>query len=271
MAYPSSAPAGGPRAGAPYGPPMGGPGSPATRRRLTNAQRTRLRLVSGILVLVGVLGGLVATFALPHVYAARVAILYNLGDTDASAGLADTTLTTQTLLATSVNVLQPVAASSGVPLEYLQKNVSATVVANTNKGTQDDNVPNSEMIQIQVNHPDRESGINLANAVAQQYVQVANSSYDALRAQIENAQRQLANPTTPPDAATDLQTQITDMQTELAQTVTNNDLASIPGGAYTVTDPVFPNTLITLGVGAVVGILLASLVGLRMVRRWTQR
>jgi uncharacterized protein involved in exopolysaccharide biosynthesis len=38
-----------------------------------------------------------------------------------------------------------------------------------------------------------------------------------------------------------------------------------------VTAPVFPNTLITLGIGALVGAALAGLVGSRMVRNWTRR
>ena len=148
-----------------------GAGRPGARPALTSAQQTRLRLVCSLVVLVGVLGGLLATVVLPHVYGARVQVLLNLGDTSSSTALADTTLTTQALLITSAEVLAPVSTRTSVPINYLTANVTATVVPNTNPGTLDDNVPNSEVIQIQVNHPDRSSGVVIANEVAKQYLQ----------------------------------------------------------------------------------------------------
>lgn len=251
--------------------PGGGPGRPGGRPSLTGAQQTRLRLVCSIVVLVGVLGGLLATVVLPHVYGARVSVLVNLGETSSSSALADTTLTTQTLLITSAQVLAPVSAHTNVPMDYLTKNVTATVVPNTNPGTLDDNVPNSELIQIQVNHPDRASGVEIANEVAKQYLLIASGPNDQLQAQINNAQQQLANPVTTPDAALDLQGQITDLQNQLSANIQQGNLASIIGPAYSMTAAVFPNTLITLGIGALVGALAAALIGLRLVGSWTKR
>jgi capsular polysaccharide biosynthesis protein len=270
IAPPGGPPRGLPPLPGPLGARPGGPGRPG-RPPLSRAQQGRLRLVCALMVLVGVAGGLLATVALPHVYAAQVEVLYNLGDTDSSSGLADTTLTTQTLLITSDQVLQPVSASTTVPVDYLQKNVKATVVPNTNPGTTDDSVPNSEVLQIEVDHPDRISGVELANAIAKRYLQVANGNTDLLEAQLDNAQRQLSNPATPPESLPDLQSQVTDLTQQITQDASSNSMASIVGPAYSRTAAVFPNTLITLAIGALAGVLLAALVGWRMVSRWTRR
>ena len=276
MTIPRSAPFGG--ASGPTSRPVGLPplpgrsgNGPGRRPALTRAQQARLRLVSAIIVLVGVLGGLLATVILPHVYAARVSVLINLGDTSAATSLADTTLTTQALLITSPQVLGPVSARTTVPIDYLFKNVTATVVPNTNPGTVSDNVPNADVIQIQVDHPDRTSGMEIANEVAKQYLSVAGGPNNQIQAQIDGDQRQLNDPTTDPNAALDLQAQISDLQNQLSSNVRGETLPSIVGPAYSVTAPIFPNTLITLGIGALVGILGAALIGFRLVKGWTKR
>jgi uncharacterized protein involved in exopolysaccharide biosynthesis len=218
-------------------------------------------LVSAIMVVLGVAVGLMATVVLPHIYAAQTTIHYNLSNRDGTDDNADRTLTTQTVLITGRDVLQPVSDSTSVPIDYLTKNVTATVV------------PNSEIIQIQVTHPDRTSGIQLANAVAQRYLQLANANgpQAQLQAQLDAVQRQLANPATPADTVADLQSQIGDLQSQLATNAATTNVASTVAPAYSVTSPVFPNTLITLGLGAVAGALLAGLIGSRMVRNWTRR
>ncbi|GAA5160085.1 hypothetical protein GCM10023321_42140 [Pseudonocardia eucalypti] len=271
MATPSSAPTGGagrPAPRLPGPPPVPGgfrpppgyrpPMPPQSRPALTGAQQMRLGLVSAILVVIGVALGFVATIALPHVYAAQTTIRYNLSDRSSDA---ERTLTTQTVIITGREVLQPVADSTGVPVDYLTKNATAVVV------------PNSEIIQIQVNHPDRASGMQLANAVAKRYLDVANASGQAaaLQAQLDNAQRQLANPATPPATVGDLQAQVSDLQGQLAKLATGSNIATVVAPAYSVTAAVFPNTGITLGIGALVGVALAGLVGARMVRGWTRR
>jgi capsular polysaccharide biosynthesis protein len=272
MVTPSSAPTGGagrpaPRLPGPPGPgpfrPQPGFGPPPTPSRpsLTKAQQVRLTLVSSILVVLGVVLGLVATVVLPHVYAAQTTIRFSLGANDSGDDNADRTLTTQTVLITGRDVLQPVADSTGVPIDYLIKNTTATVV------------PNSEIIQIQVNHPDRASGIQLADAIAKRYLEIANDTGNQaqLQAQLDSAQRQLANPATPPDTVGDLQAQVGDLQNQIAAQATSSNIASIVAPAYSVTAPIFPDTLITLGIGALVGAAIAALVGSRMVRNWTRR
>jgi uncharacterized protein involved in exopolysaccharide biosynthesis len=213
------------------------------------------------MVVLGVVLGLVATVVLPHVYAAQTTIRFSLGNNDSGDDNADRTLTTQTVLITGRDVLQPVADSTGVPVDYLIKNTVATVV------------PNSEIIQIQVNHPDRASGIQLADAIAKRYLEIANNTGNQaqLQAQLDSAQRQLANPATPPDTVGDLQSQVGDLQNQIAAQATSSNIASIVAPAYSVTAPVFPDTLITLGIGALVGAAIAALVGSRMVRNWTRR
>jgi len=270
MATPSSAPAGGAGRPGPRPPGPPGPGQfrpppnfgqyrpPPPRPSLTSQQQVRLTLVSGIMVVLGLALGLIATIVLPHVYAAQTTIRYNLGEN--ANDDPDRTLSTQTVLITGRDVLQPVADSTGVPVDYLLNNVTATVV------------PNSEIVQIQVDHPDRTSGIQLADAVAKRYLQVANGTGDRgqVQAQLDNAQRQLANPATPPDQVADLQSQVADLQGQLADSATSSSLATIVAPAYSLDSPVFPNTLITLGIGALVGALAAAAVGYRMVRDWTR-
>jgi uncharacterized protein involved in exopolysaccharide biosynthesis len=158
-------------------------------------------------------------------------------------------------------VLAPVADGTGVPIDYLTKNVTATVV------------PNSEIITIQVTHPDRASGIQLADAVAKRYLEVANASADRaqLQTQLDTAQRQLANPATPPATLVGLQSQVTDLQAQIAQVASDSDQAAIVAPAFSVTAPGFPNTLITLGIGALVGAAAGALICTNMVRRWTRR
>ncbi|WP_156935279.1 hypothetical protein [Pseudonocardia spinosispora] len=275
MATPSSAPPGGAGRPAPHvpAPPPGpgqfrpppGPGGFLPQRPakppLTKAQSTRLFLVSSIAVVLGLLGGLVATMVLPHVYAAQTTIRYSLGDQGSGSSDADRTLTTQTVMITGREVLQPVADSTSVPIDYLTKNVSATVV------------PNSEIINIQVNHSDRASGMLLADAIAKRYLEIANASDNRaqLQAQLDTAQRQLSNPATLPDAQAELQNQVTDLQTQIAQVASTSNLAAIVAPAYSLTSPVFPNTLMTIGIGALVGAAAAALIATNMVRRWNRR
>lgn len=278
MATPSSAPVGPagrppprlpgpppPRGSQLRPPPSLNQGFPPPRRpsrpSLTKAQQTRLVLVVCIAVVLGALGGLVAAFVLPHVYAAQTTVRYNLGQSAASGDDADRALTTQTVLITSRQVLQPVADSTSVPIDYLSKNVTATVL------------PGSEIIQIQVKHPDRSSGVQLADAIAKRYLDVANSSDDQpqLQAQLDNATRQLTAPGVTPDTVTDLQGQISDLQTQLAQINGNNDLASIVAPAYSIPQAVFPNSLMTLGIGVLAGAAIGALSATNMIRRWTQR
>jgi capsular polysaccharide biosynthesis protein len=216
-------------------------------------------LIACISVVLGAVGGLVATLVLPHIYAAQTSIRYNLSEASSGGDSADRALATQTVLITSRQVLQPVAASTSVPVDYLIKNVTATVHEN------------SEIIDIQVKHPDPASGVQLADAIAKRYLEVANASADRpqLQAQLDDANRQLANPTTPPDQVADLQAQVSDLQTQLAQLAGNANLASVVAPAYSLPNAVFPDTLISLGIGVLVGAAVGGLICFNMVRRWT--
>jgi hypothetical protein len=277
MAPPSSAPSDGrpgpgrpvprmpgpPPPGARFGPPPG-PGMPPprpARPALTKAQRTRLVLVCSLALVLGALGGLVASLVLPHIYAAQTTVRFNLGaDAAAANDDSDRLLTTQTVVITSRQVLQPVAASTGVPVDYLTKNVTAT------------QVPNSEMIQIRVTHPDRPSGVQLADAVAKQYLQVANSSPDEAQLQVQLAAAQKALLTPAPGTLTTLQAQVSDLQNQLAAaTGTTNDQASVVAPAASIPAAVFPNVPMTIGIGVLVGALVAAGASVNLVRSWTRR
>ena len=272
MATPSSAPVGpsgrqAPRLPGPAGigqfrppPPNQAPGQRRPNRRaLTKAQQTRVILVCCIAVVLGLLGGLVATLVLPHVYAAETTVRYSLGQ----AGSADSerTMNTQTVLITSRQVLDSVAQSTSVPLDYLHDNVTATVE------------PDSELIQIEVRHPDRESGVQLADAIVKRYLVVANVNSDQteLQAQLATATRQLTTPGTPPTTQAQLRSQVSDLQTQLNQLDTNAHLASIVTPPFPIPQAVFPNTPAALGIGLLIGCAAAALIVTNLIRRWTQR
>jgi uncharacterized protein involved in exopolysaccharide biosynthesis len=277
MVTPSSAPVGPsswPAPRLPGPPPLGGQFRPPpppnagfqsprrpNRRALTKAQQTRLLLVCSIAVVLGALGGLVSTFVLPHVYVAQTTIRYSLSQNPSASENADRTLTTQTVQITSRKVLQPVAGSTGVPVDYLTQNVTATVV------------PDSEIIQIQVRHPDRSSGVQLADAIAKRYIDVANASGDLpqLQTQLNDATRQLTTPGNPPGTVADLQSQVSDLQSQLTQLAGGENPASIVAPAFSIPQAVFPSTMATLGIGVLIGAAVAALISMNMVRRWTQR
>jgi capsular polysaccharide biosynthesis protein len=278
MATPSSAPVGpsgrpAPRLPGPPPPHRGqfrppaqpnpgfGPPRRPNRPALTEAQQIRLLLICSIAVVLGALGGLVATLVLPRVYVAQTTVHYSLSQSAAVSDDADRALTTQTVLITSRQVLQPVANSTNVPIDYLASNVTATVL------------PGSEIIQIEVRHPDRTSGVALADAIAKRYLNVANASDDLpqVQTQLNNATRQLSTPGNSPGTVTDLQNQVSDLQSQLTQLADTNNIASIVAPGFSVPQAVFPNTVATLGIGVLLGTAIAALIATNMVRRWTQR
>jgi uncharacterized protein involved in exopolysaccharide biosynthesis len=240
-------------------PPVLGPGylpPPPSSPPLSSAQQSKIALVCVLAVVAGALLGLLATVVLPHVYAAQTTIRYSVGEGGSDA--ADRALTTQTVIITSREVLDPVAKSTGIPVDYLVRNTTAVVV------------PNSEIIQVQVKHSDRAAGIRLADAVAKQYIEIAaaHSPRAAVQTELDGLQHQLNSATTPAASLPELRVRITALQNELDNLATRTNLASIAAPAYSLPDPVFPNTLITVGIGALVGIVAAAWIGSSMARRF---
>jgi hypothetical protein len=262
MSSPSSAPTGGagrlpatrpggpPRGPMPPPPNWGGPPQ-AGERPLTPAQRNRIVAASLVLVLIGALLGLLAYALLPKTYAAQASVRYSLGR---GASEADRELSTQSVLMTSREVLQGAADATGVPVDYLQANTTATVVTN------------SEIIQVQVKHRTRATGVQLADAVTKKYLEVAEATSPraAVQKQLDDLQKQLV--TAPVAQQAELRLRVAAVQSQLDDLATTENLASIAAPAYSLPDPVFPNQLATIGIGGLIGVLLAALVATRMIR-----
>ncbi|HWN31619.1 MAG TPA: hypothetical protein VNP03_02705, partial [Pseudonocardia sp.] len=151
------------------GPPMqAGPRfapQPPPRRRLTGGQRSKLVMLTVVLAVIGAVLGFMAAAVLPSQYAARTTIQYNIaGENTGDFLKTDRNLTTQVVLLTSRNVLAPVASANGVSVDALTRQVSATILSS------------SDIIQLQVKSSDPTTATTLANAIAKQYLTVANSS-----------------------------------------------------------------------------------------------
>ncbi|HZZ46200.1 MAG TPA: hypothetical protein VFE65_04895, partial [Pseudonocardia sp.] len=58
-------------------------------------------------------------------------------------------------------------------------------------------------------------------------------------------------------------------QTPLAQLAGDTNLASVVAPAYSLPNAVFPDTLISLGIGVLIGAAIGGLICFNMVRRWT--
>ncbi len=256
MATTSPAPTGGPgRPAARPGPPPGYGAPRPADRPLTGSQRSRVVATFLVLVVVGAALGLLAASVLPKEYAAQSSIRYTIGR--GSSGDADRVLATQTVLITGREVLQGAATETGVPVDYLSANTTATVV------------PNSEIIDIQVRHGNRASGIQLADAVAKRYLEVAESSSPraAVTKQLADLQQQLASGAPSASQLVELRLRVAAVQSQLDGLATTENLASLAAPAYSVPDPVFPNTLATVGGGALLGLIVAGLVANGQVRR----
>jgi uncharacterized protein involved in exopolysaccharide biosynthesis len=244
---------GGPR----YAPP------PPPRRQLTGAQRAKLALLSVVLIAVGALLGTVITLVMPTQYAAQTTIQYNIaGENTGDFLKTDRNLTTQVVLLTSRNVLAPVADANGLSVDYLAKQVTAVVLNSSN------------VIQLQVKDPNRENGVNLANAIAKQYLTVANSSgpQGYLQSQLNEVRRELAAPKPGTTAAEtqSLNARAATLQAQLDNMNITTNQSTVLMPAYSVTDPVSPNRGLAGITGGVCGLLIALMTVVTLSRRWTR-
>ncbi|MBB6378667.1 hypothetical protein BKA01_005927 [Pseudonocardia eucalypti] len=259
-----------PGSGAPRlpGPPMmAGPPPrytpPRPRRELTAAQRSKLTMLAVVLMAVGAVVGFLAAAVIPTQYAARTTIQYNIAAENSGDFLkTDRNLTTQTVLITSRNVLQPVADANGISVDDLTKKVVATVLQSSN------------IIQVEVKDPSRDMGITLANAVAKQYLTVANNSGPKgyLQNQLNQVKQLQAAPrpgTTPADAAA-LAARVTTLQSQLDELNLTANQSTVLAPAYSVTDPVTPGKGAAGITGGICGLLIGLMTVATLSRRWTR-
>lgn len=249
------------------GPPMMGAPRYAPRpprRELTGMQRSQLAALVAALIAVGGLLGYLVALVLPAQYGAQTTIQYNVaGENTGDFLKTDRNLTTQVVLITSRNVLQPVADASGIPVDDLAKKVSATVLNSSN------------IIMVEVEDPNREAGVNLANAIAQQYLTVANTSGPEgyLQNQLNEVKRQQAAPrpgTTASETAA-LAARAATLQAQLDNMNLTANQSTVLAPAYSVTDPVSPNKGLAWLTGALCGLIIALMAAVNLTRRWTTR
>jgi hypothetical protein len=240
------------------------PPPPRPRGRLSGSQRGKLGLLIVGLVVLGAALGFAVSLVLPVQYAALTTVDYNIaGENTGDFLKTDRSLTTQLVLVTSRNVLQPVADANGISVEDLTKKVSAVIL------------DQSDIIQIEVHDATREGGVNLANAIAKQYVTVSNASGPRgyVQAQLDAVRKQQAAPqptgTTPVDT-TALAARAAALQSQLDEMNLTANQASVLVPAYSVEAPAFPDRTLAAVTGGVCGLLIALMTVVTLSRRWTR-
>jgi capsular polysaccharide biosynthesis protein len=246
------------------GPPMGGAPrfapQPPPRRKLSGGQRSQLVFLTVALLVVGAVLGYAASLLLPTQYAARTTIQYNIaGENTGDFLKTDRNLTTQTVLLTSRNVLGPVADANGIAVDSLTGQVSASILNA------------SDIIQLQVKNSSPDTAVTLANAIAKQYLTVANSSgpQGYLQSQLDAVKKQQASPGTAAET-TALATRAATLQAQLDQMNLTQNQSSVLVPAYAVTDPVSPNKSLAAITGGICGLIIALMTAVTLSRRWTR-
>ena len=241
-----------------YAPP------PAPRRRLDGAQRGRLFGIVLSLVLVGALFGFMVSLAVPTRYGAITTIMYNVaGENTGDFLKSDRDLTTQTVLLTSRNVLQPVAQQNGIDPDDLTKNTTATVLQSSN------------VIQLEVKDETADGAVTLANAIAKQYLTASNASSPKgfVQGQLADVQKQLTNPpitgNTPANTAA-LQARQAALQSQLDQMNLTSNQSTVLVPAYPLAKPVSPSGGGSALAGLICGLVIAIVTVITLSRRWTR-
>lgn len=243
-------------------PPPGGPRFAPTaaprRPRLTDQQRSRLvRTALALTVLGAVLGYLIALM-MPTQYAARTSIQYTIAGENTGEFLkTDRDLTTQVVLLTSRNVLQPVADANGISVSGLSERVSARIVAESN------------IIQLEVRDKSRQGGVDLASAITARYLEVADASGPKgyLQAQLAEVRSQQGTPGS--DAAA-LTARAAALQAEIDELNLTSNQSSVIVPAYSVEGERYPDPTVSAITGGVCGLVVALITVITLTRRWTR-
>jgi len=236
----------------------------------------RLVIAALTIVLLGVAAGLAAALVLPKTYGARAEILYSAGqDPQGDPLKQDRELSTQLVYLTSRAVLGPVAQKQGRQFDDLAKEVSVQVLSN------------SEVIEVEVDGPTRPAALQTLQAVMTGYMtlisqptgvsrnlhnQLADAHANTLQLQqrvpqlvtavlagtatqasLDDARAQLT-------ASSDLEKALQARIDELDLTGQQGPGAQILTQPYSIPDPVFPQPLISAGLGGLVGLIVAGVV-----------
>lgn len=245
---------------------------------------TRLVIIGLTIILLGTAAGLVGALVLPKTYGARAEILYSTSQ-DQQGGdplRQSRQLSDQLVFLKSRNVLEPVAQKQGRQFTDLDKNVSATVL------------DNSEVIQVEADGSTKLAAMQTLQAVMDGYLTLIRQPSGAtlnLDTQLAEArttttqiQARVQQLTTAVLNGTATQTSLNDARTELNTSLEREkaiqakiDDRKLSGQAgpnaqlltppYSLPDPVFPQPLIAAGTGALVGVLVAGAMAAVSARR----
>lgn len=237
---------------------------------------TRLVLLALTIILLGTAAGLAGALVLPKTYGARAEVLYSVGREQGGDPLKqDRQLSTQLVLLKSPRLLGDVAKKQGRQFNDLDKEVSVLVLANSN------------VIQVEAAGTSKLGAMQTLQAVMDGYLALASQPTGTtlyLEKQLVDAQAKTQELRTREQqlvpavaAGNGTQVSLTDARAQIITAVDQEKAienqiqqAKLRGEGgppvqlltppYTLPDPVFPQPLIAAGTGALVGLVVASIV-----------
>ncbi|MFY9807629.1 MAG: hypothetical protein WCC38_07480 [Pseudonocardiaceae bacterium] len=249
---------------------------PPTEDREPGWLTTRLVLLALTLILLGTAAGLAGALVLPKTYGARAEILYSTGGDQQGGGdplKQDRQLSTQLVYLQSRAVLGPVAQKEGRDYKDLTKDVSVSVLDNSN------------VIQVEAHGASKLAAMQTLQSIMDGYMTLIGQPTGVSRnlsTQLADAhtnttqlQTQVQQLTTAVTAGTATQASLNDARTQL---IASQDLEKAIQGRidqikltgqdgpdaqlltppYSMPDVVFPQPLLAAGTGALVGLIVAG-------------
>jgi hypothetical protein len=252
---------------------------PRPRRQLPPLRWGALALLAIVLVGVGAAAGSAVADRMPKMYAAHADVLYPLVQEQPTGFLRqDRNLSTQEVLLASRTVLDPVSLEFGIPVEDLADELETEVVEE------------SEIIRVQFVHTSRAQARKVLVAILARYQEVSNNPQRSelrayLDAQLEDVRGRLARARDEAAGQNLGLTQAAQAQIDalvqreatLQSQIDEDQLAAIGGPAPLITvppyvehDAVSPQPLLTIGGGALAGLVVALIVVAVLARRMTR-
>jgi uncharacterized protein involved in exopolysaccharide biosynthesis len=219
----------------------------------------RIAAICAAIVVLSVASTTLAASQLPKRYGGRVDLLY-LAPANAPLDARQRELATQQELLRSRAVLLPVAQATGVPLLRLERAVSVGSGAN-------------DILHLTVADRNRDTAVTLAQAVARQYLRIADGLAEAtdprsLQRQID--QVAAAARAAPPERAATLrerQGRLEDAMVQADATGAGGPTVRMLSRAYALESPLSPKPLRAAAVGMLWGLALAAGTAFVLTRR----
>ncbi|TWF78986.1 capsular polysaccharide biosynthesis protein [Pseudonocardia hierapolitana] len=225
--------------------------------RLSVRDVIKLAILGIVITMTGVGVALVVTSFIPPQYAARTELLYRISSESPTGFLReDRTLTTQALLLESQRVLEPVAVAHGMGVEQLAEQVDVNIAEG------------SLIIEVQVRNADRATGLQLVQAISDQYFEtVGVPDQPELRQYFENELQEIKRrlselPVTAAERPA-LAVREVDVKRQLDEIrlgVSEASRADVVMPPYSVGSPVSPRPMLAVATGALSGLMIALVV-----------